>query len=128
MLEKAGDKIADVGTTLTTHVTVPVMPRTAVFRRTSHISSVRARAMSASAPHIVTSLSRPTSTAMKCMWMRTIFPRQSRSREKRYRFRRRSIWNCCVLAARNGWCCRKQHRSRTSLRTTRSMCITAIIS
>ena len=25
MLEKAGDKIADVGTTLTTHVTVPVM-------------------------------------------------------------------------------------------------------
>ena len=94
---------------------------------TSPTSTVTARAQNASAPHIVTALSRPTSTAMKCMWMRTIFLRQSRSREKRYRFRRRSIWNCCALAVQNGWYCRKQHRSRISQHTTHSMYTTAII-
>lgn len=104
------------------------MWRTAASRRILHISSVRARAMNASAPHIVTVMSRHTSTAMKCMWMRTIFPRQSRSREKRSLFRRRSIWNCCALAARNGWYCRKQHRSQISQHTTHSIYTTAIIS
>ena len=104
------------------------MPKTAVSRRISHISSVRARAMNASAPHIVMVMNRPTLTDMKCMWMRMIFPRQSKSREKRYRFRRRNIWNCCALAARNGWCCRKWHRSRISQHTTHSMYTTAIIS
>ena len=57
------------------------MPRTAASRRTSPTSSVRARAMNAKRTTYCDGDGRPTLTAMKCMWMRTIFrDRASRGR------------------------------------------------